>query len=137
MAKAISHQEALIYVMVTMSAVDRAMSDHELQRIGHIVSTLPVFTGYDDASLVPSAQACGAILGKDKGLDKVLELIAGALPPSLSETAYALAVEVAAADLRVQPEETRFLELLADRLNVSRLVTAAIERGAKARHRVA
>lgn len=136
MAKAISPQEALIYVMVTMSAVDRTMGDDELQRIGQIVSQLPIFAKYNDDGLIESAQACGQILSKDKGLDKMLELIAGALPASLSETAYALAVEIAATDLKVAPEETRFLELLAEKLNVSRLVTAAIERGAKARHRV-
>ncbi|MGE0613444.1 MAG: Tellurite resistance protein TerB, partial [Hyphomicrobiales bacterium] len=48
-------------------------------------------------------------------------------------TAYALAVEIAAADLDVQPEEMRLLELLAEQLNLDRLITAAIERGARAR----
>jgi hypothetical protein len=64
----------------------------------------------------------------------MLELIASALPKKLYETAYALAVEVAAADLKVPDEEIRLLELLRDALNLDKLVTAAIERSARARH---
>ena len=36
---------------------------------------------------------------------------------------------------RSRKEERRFLELLAEHLEVSKLVVAAIERGARARHR--
>lgn len=135
MPAAISHHEALIYVMVTISAVDRAMSDEELSRIGQIVSNLPVFADYDENTLVQTAQACGQILSADDGLNKVLGLIKRTLPSTLRETAYALAVEVAAADLQIQKEERRFLELLSDTLEISKLVVAAIERGARARHR--
>ncbi len=135
MPAAISHHEALIYVMVTISAVDRAMSDEELSRIGQIVSNLPVFADYDENVLVQTAQACGQILSSDDGLNKVLGLIKRTLPSTLRETAYALAVEVAAADLQIQKEERRFLELLSDTLEISKLVVAAIERGARARHR--
>lgn len=131
----ISHHEALIYVMVTISAVDRAMSDEELSRIGQIVSNLPVFADYDENTLVQTAQACGEILSGDDGLNRVLALVKQALPSQLRETAYALAVEVAAADLQIQKEERRFLELLSDKLEISKLVVAAIERGARARHR--
>jgi tellurite resistance protein len=131
----LSHHEALIYVMVTISAVDRAMSDQELSRIGQIVSNLPVFEDYNENELVPTAQACGEVLAGDDGLNKVLDLVKRTLPPQLRETAYALAVEVAAADLQIQKEERRFLELLAESLETSKLVIAAIERGARARHR--
>ncbi|MEZ5774206.1 MAG: tellurite resistance TerB family protein [Hyphomicrobiaceae bacterium] len=132
----LSHHEALIYVMVTMSAVDRAMSDDELQRIGNVVSQLPVFRDFDDDDLVPAAERCGEVLSGDNGLTAVLDLVSAALPSQLRETAYALAVEVAAADLKIKQEELRFLELLRDKLEISKLVTAAIERGARARHRV-
>ena len=47
-----------------------------------------------------------------------------------------IAVEVAAADLYVRPEETRFLEMLADTLELDKLTTAAIERGIRARNTV-
>lgn len=100
MPAAISHHEALIYVMVTISAVDRAMSDEELSRIGQIVSNLPVFADYDENTLVQTAQACGQVLSADDGLNQVLGLTKRSLPSTLRETAYALAVEVAAADLQ-------------------------------------
>lgn len=130
-------QEALVYTMVTMSAVDRIITDDELRKIGAIVNQLPVFRGFDVDHLVKTAEQCGNILSEDDGLDAILGTIAGALPKKLHETAYALAVEVAAADRIVVNEEIRFLELLRDQLGLDTLVTAAIERGARARHQVA
>lgn len=135
MAKALSHHEALIYVMVTTAAVDGTISDSELRRIGAVVSHLPVFADFEVEELVPVAEACGKVLSGKDGLNKVLELVAKHLPERLHETAYALAVEVAAADLKVAQEELRFLDMLRDKLDLSKLVVAAIERGARARHR--
>ena len=59
----------------------------------------------------------------------------GVIPYELHETAYALAVEIAAADLTVTPEELRLLDMLRDFLKVDKLAAAAIERGARARFR--
>jgi uncharacterized membrane protein YebE (DUF533 family) len=129
--------EALIYAMITTSAVDRRISDDELSRIGSIVKELPPFHEFDRDWLVNEAQDCGKILAKPEGLDKVLDLIAEGLPERLHETAYVLAAEVAATDLRVKLEEVRFLELLADRLKLDKLVCAALERAARARHQKA
>jgi tellurite resistance protein len=134
MTEPLSHHAALVYVMVTISAVDRAMTDDELARIGEIVSNLPVFTDYDDNTLVKTAEACGEILSADGGLEQVIRLVHGALPPKLRETAYAVALEVAAADRQIRPEEIRFLEMLGDALDLDRMTTAAIERGIRARN---
>ena len=134
MTEPMNHHAALVYVMVTVSAVDRAMTDDELHRIGEIVSNLPVFADYDDNDLVKTAEACGEILSADGGLQQVLRLVRGALPEKLRETAYAVALEVAAADRLVRPEETRFLEMLGDTLELDRMTTAAIERGIRARN---
>ncbi len=130
----ITPHEALIYIMITMSAVDRQISDHELERISQIVRQLHVFMGYDHNNLAKTAERCGDLLCEEDGLEELLEVIETALPKKLYETAYALAVEVAAADLRVPDEEIRFLELLRDALHLDKLVTAAIERSARARH---
>jgi hypothetical protein len=62
--------------------------------------------------------------------------VKSALPKKLRETAYAIALEVAAADLEVKPEETRFLEMLRDSLELDNLTTAGIERGIRARNLV-
>lgn len=136
MTESLGHHDALIYTMVTMSAVDRTMTDAELARIGEIVSHLPVFDTYDEAKVVDASQACGEILGRDTGLQQVLQLIRSALPKKLRETAYAVAVEVAAADLDVRAEELRFLAMLRDTLELDKLTTAAIERGIRARNMV-
>jgi len=135
MEQPISHHEALVFAMVTMSAVDRTMTDAELRRIGEIVETVPVFADFDPERLVSLAETCGEILDDDDGLQTILELIKACTPEHLYETAYALAVEVAAADLRIQQEELRFLALLRDELGLEKLIVSAIERGARARHR--
>jgi tellurite resistance protein len=130
----ITPHEALIYIMITMSAVDRQISDHELERISQIVRQLPVFMGYDIEDLAKTAEKCGELLCHEEGLQELLEQVEAALPRKLYETAYAVAVEIAAADLRVPDEEIRFLELLRDALHLDKLITAAIERSARARH---
>ena len=134
MSEPLSHHEALVYVMVTISAVDRAMTDAELARIGEIVSHLPIFRDYDQDALIKTAESCGEMLGADGGLEQVLHLVDDALPPKLHETAYAVALEVAAADQEVTPEETRFLEMLGDKLSLDKLTIAALERGVRARN---
>jgi tellurite resistance protein len=130
----LSHHTALVYVMVTMSAVDRTMTDAELARIGEIVSHLPIFRDFDQENLVKTAEGCGEILSAEGGLDHVLLLIRSNLPKKLRETAYAVALEVAAADLDVKDEETRLLEMLRDTLELDRLTATAIERGIRARN---
>ena len=52
MTQSLDHHTALIYTMVTTSAVDQTMTDAELSRIGEIVSHLPVFANYDADGLV-------------------------------------------------------------------------------------
>jgi tellurite resistance protein len=135
MLDTLSHHEALIYVMVMMSAVDKAMSEEELERIGALCRLLPVFEDFDDESLVDIARDCAAQLSGPEGLDIVLEIIREALPARLYDTAYALAVELAAADLAIRNEEIRLLQMLRDRLGLDKLTCAAIERGAMARFR--
>ena len=131
----ISVQEALIYVMVIVSASDNSMTDNELATIGDMIKMLPVFQNYDGNKIIPAAQRCGDILQEDNGRSLVLELVGDVLPTKLYDTAYALAVEVAAADLHVEQEELRILQLLRDRFSLDKLTVAAIERGASARHR--
>ena len=136
MTEPLDHHDVLIYTMVTISAVDRTITDAEFARIGEIVSHLPIFDDYDPEKLVQTTQNCGEILSQDNGLQQVLKLIRSVLPETLRETGYAVALEVAAADLDVRPEETRFLELLSDTLELDRLTTTAIERGIRARNKV-
>jgi len=57
MTEPLNHHEALIYVMVASSAVDRAMTGDEFARIGEMVSNLPVFADCDEEGLVKAAEA--------------------------------------------------------------------------------
>ena len=127
--------EALIYVMIMASAVDRVMSDIELDAIGLIVKRLPAFEGFDRKKMVRIAKECGVHLAKPDGMDGVIEIIARSLSRELHETAYAFAVEVAAVDKTVNLEEVRLLEILAERFDLSDLVVAAIKCSAEARYR--
>lgn len=130
-----SPQEALIHLMVIMSASDREMRDEELARIGAVVRTLPVFRGFDQARTLAVAQECQRLLQEDAGLNGLLVAIRESLTPELRETAYALAVDVAAADLAVGKEEERMLDIVKSRFDIDPLAVAAIERAASIRHR--
>jgi len=130
----ITHQTALLYAMVLVSAADGDMKDRELSRIGEVVRHLPVFQEYETSRLTDEARDCANLLAGDDGLERVLDQIVTALPAKLGETAYALACDVAAADGKVTREEARLLEMLRNRFRLDNLAAAAIERGAKARH---
>ncbi|MDP3525662.1 MAG: tellurite resistance TerB family protein [Hoeflea sp.] len=135
MPSRISAHDALIYLMVTMSAVDKAMNDAELARIGRLVTFLPVFDGFDEDRLIEVTRAAAELLAGPEGLDIVLEVVRDAVPHKFYDTAYALAVEVASADYNIQQEEIRLLQMLRDRLGLDKLTCAAIERSAMARFR--
>ena len=129
----ISKHAALVYAMVITSAADQDMTDAELQMMGDIVRHLPAFRDFDAEQLPKVAADCAELLSVEDGLDTALIQIRDALPEPLRETAYALAIEIAAADLYAAQEELRVLELLRYRLEIDRLAAAAIERSAKAR----
>ena len=83
---------------------------------------------FDPERIVEVGNACAELLTQEDGLDVALDRIGAALPPPLRETAYLLACDVAAADGRPAEAELRMLELIRHRLNIDRLVAAAIER---------
>jgi tellurite resistance protein len=136
MDKQLDHHAALIHTMVLVSAAEGRMSDRELEVMGRIVRHLPVFTDFDPERIIEVGSTCAELLEQEDGLDLALDRIANALPVGLRETAYALAVEVAAADGRPARAELQMLELLRHRLHIDPMIAAAIERGAQARHRV-
>jgi tellurite resistance protein len=132
----ISTHAALIYTMVLVSAADQEMSDAELRAMGEIVNYLPVFRDYDPKLLPNTAEACAEMLDLEDGLDRAFDLIKSSLPVKLRETAYALSCDVAVADGDMNQEKLRVLEMIRHRLEIDRLVAAAIERGAAARYRL-
>lgn len=130
---ALTPQEALVYIMVISAAADRTLSDGEIERIDGLVARLPVFKGFDRVKLPAIAKAALDMTQRADDLGDVLEVIFADFPERLHDTAYALAVELVAADLSVRQEELRWLEMLGDYLELDKLVIAAIERAARAR----
>jgi len=134
MQRPIDHHSALIFTMVLVSAAEGEMTDAELEMIGRQVRYLPVFRDFDHQRLTEVGRDCADLLRHDDGLEVASEMIAEALPQPLRETAYAVACDVAAADGALADAELEVLAHLRRRLNVDRLVAAAIERAAYARH---
>jgi tellurite resistance protein len=134
MSGTISTEQALIYVMVMITGVEGKVKPEELAEMELLLRTLPVFKDFDRVRLATVAQECSDILQEKEGLETVLGLVKDQLPVRLRETAYALAVDVAAVDLAVGKEELRFLAILRDALGLDKLTTAALERSAIARY---
>ncbi|WP_299132197.1 tellurite resistance TerB family protein [uncultured Amaricoccus sp.] len=130
-----SSQDALVAVMIAVSASDENMTTMELLSISRMVDTLPIFEGYDRDRLRLVAQTVFDLFTEEDGLDALFGLVREALQPALQETAYALACDVAAADGHPFQAELRFLLELRHEMNIERLTAAAIEVGSRARHR--
>ena len=130
----LSAQDALVALMIAVSASDEDIRTAELVRITDVLNHLPVFADFDQARLPRVSQIVFDLLEQEDGLDALFGLIREDLPERLFETAYALACDVAAADGRIEGAEARMLEEIRHELAIDRLHAAAIERGARARH---
>ncbi|WP_299617980.1 tellurite resistance TerB family protein [uncultured Tateyamaria sp.] len=130
----LSAQDALVALMIAISASDEDIRTAELVKINSAVNNLPVFADYDLDRMNVVAQTVFDLFEQEDGLDALFGLAREALPERLHETAYALACDVAAADGTLEETELRLLEEMRYELNIDRLHAAAIERGARARH---
>lgn len=130
-----SVQEALVHIMVVVSAADSNMTDRELAKMGTVVRTMPAFSGFDPDDLLNAARRSQELLQQDVQLSEIIASIVEAIPVRLRDTAYAIAVEIAAADRHVRPEEMRILQILRGHLAVDSLTAAAVERAAVIRNR--
>ena len=129
-----SPQDALVAVMVAVSASDEQLRTAELVAIQRTVNHMPVFGDYDADRIRTVSQTVFDLFEEEDGLDALFGLIRAALPERLHETAYALACDVVAADGRLRDMELRMLEEVREELAVDRLHAAAIEWGARVRH---
>ena len=133
-AASMTPQDALVALMIAVSASDEDIRTAELVTIERIVNHLPVFANYDSDRISVAARTIFDLFGEEDGLDALFGLMRDALPEKLNETAYALACDVAAADGMLGQAELRLLEEIRHELSIDRLHAAAIERGARARH---
>ena len=130
----LSPQDALVAVMIAVSASDEMMRTPELVAIQRMVNHMPVFATYDLDRIRMIAQTVFDLFEEEDGLAALFGLIRDALPERLHETAYALACDVASADGKLREVELRMLEEVREELHIDRLHAAAIEWGARVRH---
>jgi tellurite resistance protein len=130
----LSPQDALVAVMIAVSASDENMRTAELVAIQRMVNHMPVFAAYDPDRIQRVSRTVFDLFEEEDGLDALFGLIREALPDRLFETAYALACDVVTADGRHSQVELRMLEEVREELHVDRLHAAAIEWGARVRH---
>jgi len=130
----LSPQDALIAVMVAVSASDETIRTSELVAIERMVNHMPVFATYDIDRIAVVAQTVYALFEEEEGLEALFGLVREALPERFYETAYALACDVAAADGVLHQPELRMLEEIRGELAIDRLHAVAIEWGARVRH---
>lgn len=133
--KSLDPQEALACTMVLVAAADGAITDREIGVMAALVQILPAFQNFSATHLAQATDAAVTLLGESNGLAHGAQLIRDALEPKLRETAYALACDVIAADHAAKQPSLQMLEFIGTELQIDPLVAAAIERGARARHR--
>ena len=121
----LSPQDALLAVMIAVSASDENMRTAELVAIQRTVNHMPVFASYDADRIRVVAQTVFDLFEEEDGLEALFGLIRDALPERLNETAYALACDVATADGSLREAELRMLEEVREELNIDRLHAAA------------
>ncbi|MDE0110698.1 MAG: tellurite resistance TerB family protein [Albidovulum sp.] len=127
-------QDALLAIMVAVSASDENMKTAELVAIERIVNHFPAFADFDTDRIEWISRTVLDLLEDPEGLQALFGLVRDALPARLYETAYAMACDIAAADGRLDQDELSILLEVRHELDIDRLAAAALERGARARH---
>lgn len=126
--------DALVAVMVAVSASDQNLRTAELVAIERAVNHTPVFANYDIDRVRAVSQTVITLFEEEDGLDALFGLVREALPEKMFDTAYLLACDVAASDGKLGEIEAEMLAEIRDQLEIKRLHAAAIELAARARH---
>lgn len=130
----INAPEALVLTMVLVSVADGGMTDREIGIMSGLVQTLPAFQDFTSEALSDVTERAAELLHDDDGLSHAARLIRAALNAKLRETAYALACEVVAGGQGSRKQSLEMLEFVRGELGLDSLVSAAIERGVRARY---
>ncbi|HBK08230.1 MAG TPA: hypothetical protein DDZ81_20660 [Acetobacteraceae bacterium] len=131
---AINAPEALVLTMVLVSVADGGMTDREIGIMSGLVQTLPAFQDFTSEALSDATNRAVELLQDDDGLAQAALLMRAALNAKLRETAYALACEVVAGGRGARKQSLEMLEFVRGELSLDPLVSAAIERGVRARY---
>ena len=126
--------EALVLTMVLVSAADGGITDREIGTMSGIVQTLPAFQDFTADQLDDVTDRAVRLLRDDDGLATAANLMRGALNTKLRETAYALACEIIAGDRGTKRASFDMLDFVRAELDLDPLISAALERGVRARY---
>ena len=127
--------EALVLTMVLVAAADGGMSDREIGIMSGQVQTLPVFQDFTRDRLIEITDRAVRLLHEDDGLAHAGRLLRSGLNLRLRETAYALACEIVAGGRGADRQQSLdMLEYVRGELDLDPLISAAIERGVRARY---
>lgn len=129
-------EDTLIAVMLAVSTTDQTIRTSELMSIERMVNHLPAFKDYEMERLPDVSNALFDIMAEEDGLDILWNLVRQNIPDRMLDTAYAMACDVAAADGKAYAPELQFLADMRYELEIDRLLAAAIEASARARHRL-
>lgn len=128
--------DALVALMVAVSASDMNMRTAELVAIERTVNHAPIFANYDIDRIRAVSQTVITLFEEEDGLDALFGLVHDSLPEGLYLTAYALCCDIAAADGRSGQDEAVMLAEIRHQFDIDRLHSAAIELSARVRHQV-
>ena len=128
-------EDVLVAVMIAISASDDTIRTSELVSIERMVNHLPVFRDYKMDRLTEVSNTVFDVLAEEDGLDILWETVRKNLPERLLDTAKAK-MYAPAADGAARETELALLADMRYELNIDRLLAAAIEAGARARHRL-
>ena len=128
-------EDTLVAIMMAFTASDETIRTSELMSIERMVNHLPVFRDYKLERLKEVSNTVFDVMAEEDGLDILWDTVRTNLPERLIDTAYAMACDVAAADGAARETELRLLADMRYELNIDRLLAAAIEAAARARHR--
>ncbi len=129
-------EDTLVAIMMAVTASDGTIHTSQLVSIERMVNHLPVFKDYKIERIKEVSHTVFDVLAEEDGLDILWDTVRTNLPERLFDTAYAMACDVTAADGTAHETELQLLADMRYELNIDRLLAAAIETGARARHRV-
>lgn len=114
----LSKQEAMVAVMLAISAADGNISDEEIEDLITRLRRLRLFSGLTDDQLIAATNRPFDLLRKG-GPDELIRSACPALPQQLRESAFAIAVDLAFSDGSVADEEKQLIEKLQQDFGIS------------------
>lgn len=110
-------QEAMLGVILCISASDGDISKRELERMAEILSTHRMFNGQSESQIKSGLTKILGFMETDP-VDQIVHKCAVALPEKQRIVAFALAVDIAMIDQSVHKGEGAMLGLMATELSI-------------------